>query len=48
MRPRKRQVLVLFILVVLLIGSMLLASTLGAVSIPLSDIVKMSLQLTLT
>ncbi len=43
MRSRKRQVLVLFILVVLLIGSMLLASALGAVPIPLSDIVKMSL-----
>ena len=43
MRSKKRVFLVLAILAALLIGSILLASTLGAVFIPPSDIAKMSL-----
>lgn len=43
MRPKKREFLILTILAALLVGSMLLASALGAVFILPSDIAKMSL-----
>jgi len=43
LRSKKRVFLVLTILAALLVGSMFLASALGAVFIPLSDIAKMSL-----